>query len=143
MAKLKIETLTQAQIEDSYNDVALNFEGLALKIASVTIATETWQIEKKTIENKFQAEIRSLKKTIENQEKTIDLHENRIAKLKNDIVEIRQKTIIELIDSENDKKFIKFVEKKQSQTENNTEFKQRIDQIIEEIDKCIVKLQQQ
>jgi 2-phospho-L-lactate guanylyltransferase (CobY/MobA/RfbA family) len=143
MAKLKIETITQAQIEESYDDVVQNFEGLALKIASVTIATETWQIEKKTIENKFQAEIRSLQKTIENQEKTIDLHENRIAKLKNDIVEIRQKTIIELIDSENDKKFIKFVEKKQSQTENNTEFKQRIDQIIEEIDKCIVKLQQQ
>lgn len=143
MAKLKVETITHAQIQENFEETKRNFEALAIKIGKMSVATEYWQLEKKTIENEYQSKLRILEKTIENQEKTIDFQENRITKLKNNIIEIRQKTIIELIDAENDKKFIKFVEKKQSQTENNAELKQRIDQLIEEIDKCIVKLEQQ
>ena len=45
------------------------------------------------------------------------------------------------MNAENDKKFIKFVEKNHFQADEKTIFIEKINQVIGEIDKCVEKLQ--
>lgn len=133
--------VTSDKLESDRRGIILNFESISVDLDRLKAENREWRLKKKSIELGFEENIRNLENQVSALQDKVKEQAEKVEKLKKDNKEIRQKTILELMNAENDKKFIKFVEKNHFQADEKTIFIEKINQVIGEIDKCVEKLQ--